>query len=163
MKEILTLLLLLGSKFGIAQNNYCPAPDSLKSGLYVKSLGKLIPWFTRLEDIHIYGDPKIIKYDKKHTVADWGKVDLLNDISGELTGYFWGSSGHTRMSYIIAYLDSSQVPIVRNQLEAFLNAQGILRGVTKKSYFYEWKLYGCFIRLGLFKTGRYFLWIKPKY
>jgi hypothetical protein len=64
------------SKFVVAQNNYFPA-DSLKSGLYVKTIGKLIPWRTTLEDIHIYGDPKITRYDKKHTVGDWGNVKLL--------------------------------------------------------------------------------------
>jgi hypothetical protein len=93
LKNILILLLFLGSKFGIAQNTYLLAPDNLKSGLYVKSLGKLIPWRTSLEDIHFYGNPKITKYDKRHTVVEWGNVKLLNDITGELTGYFGGSSG----------------------------------------------------------------------
>jgi hypothetical protein len=155
-------LIFFVSKFVIGQDRSYPAPDSLKSGLYVKSIEKIIPWHTSLKDIHIYGNPKITAYRKKFTVAEWGNVEFLNGIKGSLAAYFWRTSDNARMSYIIAYLDSNHVHLIKDLLESFLNKQGTLRGVTKKTFFYEWKLYGCLMRLGLFKTGEYFFWIQRK-
>jgi hypothetical protein len=163
MRYLVNLTLLVFISFITKGQILSDKQSILKGGVFIESINVLVPWKSRLSDSAKIGSPKLSQLNGKNLDVSWDSVKILNGLNVTLKGYFRMAHGDWHLIHFYSIIDSAELARIKTHLDSYFQKSGVRRGERKKAFFYEWKSFGCMLRLGRFPAGEKFGLYNDKY
>jgi hypothetical protein len=151
------LLLLILSLYSFGQET--TKQNLFLTGIYLDNLNVAIPWETDYKKIISFGNPIADTFSNGDINFKWDAVRILGDISINLRLHV--SRNQIRKSkplQVITFsgvIDISDIERIKKYLKDYTNSKGSCYDYKNESVCY-WKINGCNIRVGRWKSGGFF-------